>query len=65
MAKDEKESPNYGKALLGYSCVSIIITMITCPYLIDDLGKILVGLAVLFFIYVVFVRIFIVYGRKQ
>ena len=65
MAKDEKESPNYGKALLGYSCVSIIITMISCPELIGYLGMFCVGLAVVFFIYVVFVRIFIVYGRKQ
>lgn len=62
---DASEKPDYGKALLAYSCVSIIITMLRCPELIGYLGQFLVVAAVVFFIYVVFIRMFIIHGRKH
>ena len=62
---EKNEKPDYGKILFAYACLSIIITMLRCEGLRYCLGQILVGIAVLFFIYVVFIRLFIVYGRKH
>ena len=65
MAKNEKEQLNYGKFFLVFSLLYGFVLLLKLEVFRWLIGFLFLGAAVLFFIYVVFIRMFIIYGRKR